>query len=185
MTFVNTWLLNNPQFQVIRCETVERKCAKSGQFDPDKTNFHTPSGGFADFVIILRYSYVSIRISTPSKQYTKKAENVQILHRYQAFCVYSLLVWYRISNISCFILNYDVKSIRFDNSQHLWSCKKFWWWMLVNGFVVLINWYKLTYTYADHAWFCNLINTVLIVNGHTGYFQSENLHSWWVTLTRI
>ena len=55
MTFVNAWLLNNPQFQVIRCETVERRCQKSGEFDPDKTSYHTPSGGAANFVIILRY----------------------------------------------------------------------------------------------------------------------------------
>ena len=55
MTFVNSWLLNNPQFQVIRCETVERSCQKSGEFDPDKTSYHTPSGGAANFVIILRY----------------------------------------------------------------------------------------------------------------------------------
>ena len=30
--------------------------------------------------------------TTPPNQYTQNAKHVQILHKYQAFCVYSLLV---------------------------------------------------------------------------------------------
>ena len=55
MDHVNIWLMGNPQYKVIRCESFERKLDKNnGQISTDETIWHEPKYGMVAYVSGLR-----------------------------------------------------------------------------------------------------------------------------------
>ncbi len=50
MTVVNDWLSRNPQYRVIRCESIERKVNKDGSVETETMIHFQGSGGKTNFV---------------------------------------------------------------------------------------------------------------------------------------